>query len=45
MYKQQKRYNAAMERFSVVIKAGRGWRGSAASSCNAFAIATFLVAF
>jgi len=52
MYQQQ--YKMAMDRFSdvkhgiygVVIKAEKGWRGSgrrAASSCNAFAIASFLV--
>jgi len=28
MYQQQKRYNTAMDRFSVVITAGKGWRGS-----------------
>jgi len=47
MYRQQKRYNMAMDRFSeyschgLEIKAGKYWFGWAASSCNAFAIAMF----
>jgi len=48
MYQQQKRYNTAMDRFSDVkfgmasyIKWERAGVARAASSCNAFAIATF----
>jgi len=51
MYQQQKRYTAAMDRFSdvrlhghgVVTKAEKGWRGSGLGRPQviAFAIATF----
>jgi len=49
MHQQQKGYNTAMDRVSdfkvqtwhgVVIKAGRGWRGSGGLKLQ-FAIATF----